>query len=396
MKIGVTANYVTVTSKMRKLADGDAKTFKSQLDKIRLGLDGAYQGQENLTGELLSLEKKIDAFSSRMSSLASVFDQGASELLTSANQAVNVGELAPLSKELEFVLANPTTAQLITRNQQILTARAFTEKYKNSAMLTSPLGATLFAGASTMALLPLLNTDTSNKGVDEWYKENYAGEYHQAVYELYRKRVDSVQKSFPNAQKQVYEINASGNSIGGRCNVAAMGRLLNRRSVLDGHAKDTFSVTDVINQSGAKVVANPRNGCQPYNKGSGVGYQYTGGTGTAKSSKYTSNGVSYQAKVAATSYSSQDSCRESLTTLLNEHPEGLYIHMRNGSKGEHAIVLTDYEIDSNGNTHFYFSDSWGTNPQRNTINNLRISYGIGTTIGESNFYKYIDTVSYLE
>ncbi|MBQ9551593.1 MAG: hypothetical protein IJU96_02405 [Clostridia bacterium] len=224
MKIGVTANYVNITSKMRNLADGDAKTFKGQLDRIRLGLNTAYQGQDNLTGELLQLEKKIDAFSTRMSGLAAAFNQGASDLLTSGNQAVNVGELAPLSKELDFILSNPTTAQMIARNQQILAARSFTEKYQNGAFVTSPLlkGLTgsLFAGASTAALLPLLNTDSSSEGVDGWFREHNPSEYQEAEAEVRRmanqksfNELEEMKDSFVDTSKYGNEIKCHGKSF---------------------------------------------------------------------------------------------------------------------------------------------------------------------------------------
>ena len=327
MKIGVTANYVTVTSKMRKLADGDAKTFKSQLDKIRLGLDGAYQGQENLTGELLSLEKKIDAFSSRMSSLASVFDQGASELLTSANQAGNVGELAPLSKELEFVLANPTTAQLITRNLQILTARAFTEKYKNSAMLTSPLGVTLFAGASTMALLPLLNTNASSKGIDSWFKEHNPEEYRIANMELIKSSEEfNTGIAQPNKKACVYSSKAN---------------ILNRKKMLD--TGDTSKrITEEQVQSTFQNFKQRDSHC--YN-------QFAKEYMHNKTQSY--NGT----VVDGYDYFFNDDKNVSeaaIRNCLDNHPEGIAVY---SDTVGHAITITDYEVGSDGSIQYYAMDS---------------------------------------
>ena len=171
MKIGVNANCVGISSKMRSIANSDVSNFKARLDKIRTGLDGAYKGRENLTADILIIEKKIDEFSSKLSTLSSVFDQCTSDILKEANNAVEIGQLDSLSKQLDFILSNPTTAQMIERNNQILLARVFSEKYKNGLFGTSPLtkgiAGSLFAGASTAALLPLLNTDNSAEGVEE-------------------------------------------------------------------------------------------------------------------------------------------------------------------------------------------------------------------------------------
>lgn len=409
MQISVDSSVFDIVSKMKNLANNDIKTFRTQLDKIRTSLNNAYCGKADISSEIQVFEKKIDAFLAKVLSLAAAFDHGVSDVLESANRTIKIGELAPLSRELDFILSDPTTAQIIEHNQKILLARSYTEKYKNSILLTSSLSKMivggLLGGASTLALLPLINTDSSDEGIDAWFKEYYPDEYDAAKddYIGYRQKVETLQTRFPNGQTQVYAINASGQSIGGRCNVAAMQRLLDRKCVLDGNPINTFTVEDVIHGSGGRIIPNAHNGQHPTNKNSGIGYQYSGTTGRVKSSKYTKGNVSYQAKVGASSFASLDECNASLVSLLNQHPEGLYIHMNNGGGKEHAIVLTDYTVDDNGTVTYYFSDSWGANNSGAAPHNLisQVSMNgkkgsLGTKVDENNWYKFIDTVSYLE
>lgn len=387
MKIGVNTNCVQISAKMKNIAINDVGSFKNQLDKIRTGLDGAYKGRENLTADILTIEKKIDEFSSKLSTLSRVFDQCTSDILREANNAVEIGQLAPLSNQLDFILSNPTTAQMIERNNLILLAQNYSEKYKNGLFGTSPLtrgiAASLFAGASTAALLPLLNTNNSAEGVDNWFKENTPEEYKIAQSGEYRYKADSVNNAFGKPQTQLYE-----NGGGGNCHVAAMTRLLNRKSYLDGHGTSTFTPEDVYSAGGAtniKKIGNYR---------SGIKYSYKGSTGgNVPKATYTVGDVSYQAHKVKSIASKAGGADSYMTSLLNDHPEGVCVRT-NG----HVAVITDYEI-IDGKVQYYVSDSFTksngiSQSGRIKIEDSSLYKGVSSSTAFYNM-KSFDYISYL-
>ena len=326
MQIDVNISYVDIVSKMKKLANTDVKTFRTQLAKIRTGLAASYKGKDDISSQIMQFEKGLDVFANKVLSLAAAFNQGVSEILENANQTIRIGEVAPLSKELDFILSNPTTAQMIMHNVQILMARQFTEKYKNGVYSTSSLSKAiaggLYAGASTMALLPLLNTDSSAEGVDSWFKKHNSEEYTEYI------------KTSPGFNTGIAQPNNKA------CVYSSKANILNRRRMLDTGDTST-RITEEQVQSTFKNFNQ---------KDAHIYNQFAKEYAHNKRQSYSGtvvNGYDYFFNV-------DKSVNETnIRRYLDAHPEGIAVY--SDSVG-HAITITDYELKGDGSVQYYAMD----------------------------------------
>lgn len=117
------------------------------------------------------------------------------------------------------------------------------------------------------------------------------------------------------------------------CTSAATTVILQRRQIVDG-LECTFTYKNV------REAVN-------YNFNLGAKFESQGKTYTLKAEK------------KKELPSSEDELGEHIALMLRQHPEGIVIYFNYGSNGNHAIVLSDYEI-INGKYQFYSYDSANT------------------------------------
>lgn len=132
----------------------------------------------------------------------------------------------------------------------------------------------------------------------------------------------------------------------GTCTTAATAVMLARRLVVDKKS-ETFNFLDV------------RKSCYEYYGKSTFGV-------CNMSNRYTENGsttYSLKKETLSSLRGNADKMTEYIVGLLDKHPEGIvfYYNYGNNNSGHHAILLSDYEVLSNGKYQFYAYDSASSN-----------------------------------
>ena len=135
-------------------------------------------------------------------------------------------------------------------------------------------------------------------------------------YNSYRQTVDDINTQLPVGQKQ--------DDAGWKCTWASIATILNRKQVTND-ANPSFSREGV------------------YQSNPSMYWERT----------YSSDGKTY--KTATRDTSGTGISEQELVKLLVEHPEGVQIYVKHPSN-YHAIVVTDFEINSNGTYQFYADD----------------------------------------
>lgn len=128
----------------------------------------------------------------------------------------------------------------------------------------------------------------------------------------------------------------------GKCTKSATATLLKRRQIATGNA-GTFSLNDIEKGAGYSAI-NPG------------------------SNTYKSNGNTYTCTAIQPKQINTDPTKY-IIELLDEHPEGIviycdYYNLYAKKPSQHAVVISDYEIDENGNYHFYAYDPGMSNTKR--------------------------------
>jgi len=149
----------------------------------------------------------------------------------------------------------------------------------------------------------------------------------------YRDTVDRINKAVPVGQTQETEHSGSG-----LCTYSATTTLLRRKEAADGK-EPSFDFGDVHKTNGG-------NG-QIDSDGRWPDSEYAFGR------KYTSKDgqTTYQM-----SYEDGNSSNDRIVELLKDHPEGIMIWSPSSGGFNHAIVITDYEVKSDGSIQFYADD----------------------------------------
>lgn len=150
-------------------------------------------------------------------------------------------------------------------------------------------------------------------------------------YEQYRVKADAAETAVPIGQKQEKERSGSG-----LCTYSATTTLLQRRQAVDGYDV-TFTFGDVHRVNGGSGQVDP-DGVWP-DSSFAWGRSYTA-----------DSGETYQMR----EFEARD--EESIKKLLDKHPEGIVVWSPSSGGYNHAIVITDYEINENGAMQFFADD----------------------------------------
>lgn len=162
----------------------------------------------------------------------------------------------------------------------------------------------------------------------------------QSEYEAYRREADRIVDEVPVGQKQETERSSSG-----LCTYSATTTLLQRRQARDGK-NVTFTFGDVhrVNGGSGKVDSD---GIWP-NSSFAFGRTYVADGGESYTMDYRNGAI-----------------KESLVVeLLNAHPEGIMIYSPSYGGYNHAIAITDYELNPDGSIQFYADDPVNNNSSK--------------------------------
>lgn len=133
----------------------------------------------------------------------------------------------------------------------------------------------------------------------------------------------------------------------GLCTSSATGTLLRRRQAAEGK-RVTFTFADTRSSCGGNPIPDERGryqSCNFYYTPAG-GWIHTDAVSGEKSVYYT---VKEESAVHVRN-------REYIADLLDKHPEGICLYANYGSKGRHAILISDYKRNSDGTLQFFAYD----------------------------------------
>lgn len=181
-------------------------------------------------------------------------------------------------------------------------------------------------------------------------------------YISYRSKVDAIDNSALRNTVQLHRLDQNYRKIAGMCNLCSMETLLNRRVAYDfGDYTSPFDDYDMFQAQG---VSDLGGGMIEYASGK-HGYYLSGGVGSAQwgDKRYPYNSsVTYKpvllgnndvtARINATGLSGLEAQYQAIATLLQEHPEGIWLRAEYGA---HAIVITDY-VSYGGRIQLYAID----------------------------------------
>ena len=181
-------------------------------------------------------------------------------------------------------------------------------------------------------------------------------------YISYRSKVETIDNSVLRNTVQLHRLDQSYRKVAGMCNLCSMETLLNRRVAYDfGDYTSPFDDYDMFQAQG---VSDLGGGMIEYASGK-HGYYLSGGVGSAQwdDKRYPYNSsVTYKpvllgnndvtARINATGLSGLEAQYQAIATLLQEHPEGIWLRAEYGA---HAIVITDYVSDG-GRIQLYAID----------------------------------------
>ena len=181
-------------------------------------------------------------------------------------------------------------------------------------------------------------------------------------YISYRSKVDTIDNSALRNTVQLHRLDQNYRKIAGMCNLCSMETLLNRKVAYDfGDYTSPFDDYDMFQAQG---VSDLGGGMIEYASGK-HGYYLSGGVGSAQwdDKRYPYNSsVTYKpvllgnndvtARINATGLSGLEAQYQAIATLLQEHPEGIWLRAEYGA---HAIVITDYVSDG-GRIQLYAID----------------------------------------
>ncbi len=238
------------------------------------------------------------------------------------------------------------------------------------SIFSIPIGLLAFLGISYLANADWKNAPETIKPLPELTEEEQKQANELAGEWKYLNTVAQINDKVPVGQKQETEQSGSG-----LCTYSATTTLLRRREAADGR-DPTFDFGDVHKANGGNGSIN--------------------GNGRWPDSSFTFSRT-YTSKDAQASYQMDyiegHSSVDAIVALLKTHPEGIMIYSPSSGGYNHAIVITDYEQQSDGSIQLYaddpvnngnayyqsgrvrLEDTWLYSQNKNLIeNSVRVSY----------------------